>query len=390
VLRLVLWGLAATAAGLVHSRLWATPNLGLFATIAERLGERPFGEEPGADYLLTNLSMPALARALGQVRPHEYARLHLVVLSIGLVWCIALAYRRFGYRTARNLIVLCAAAPATTVALQWLGQPDALTLPLGLALVLLRRWWAVAAAAVVLGLTHPEQAAFIAVIAGVVRWAVPKDDTAQPTGVGRVDFLGLAAAVGGVLVGRALTELYLRINDISILRPRSEFVGLPAATFVDHHLSEPAALVYLLLGPLWFVVLAVAVDRFRGGSYPAAVTRAWLVLAGLSVLALLPVAVTLDQTRVYSMLTAPVLAGAAITISRDRPCRVDRWRPHAAVLLGLVVIVPGGFTAGASTWSHHLPAGEFVPFLLDGSTPTDLDQWLMSPFRFAIPLPEEN
>ena len=169
--RLVLWGFAATAVALVHNRLWATPNLAYFSSIAEHLGSRPFGTDPGPDYLLTNLGLPALARLLSQTEPHEYARLHLVVLLLGLRGCVVLAARRHGHDAARSLTVLVAAAPGVTVAKQWLGQPDALTFPLGIALALLRTRWALVLVAVALGLTHPEQGAFVALSAAAARSA---------------------------------------------------------------------------------------------------------------------------------------------------------------------------------------------------------------------------
>ncbi len=390
--RLALWGLASAAVALVHNRLWATPNLSYFAAISQRLGERPFGDDPGADYLLTNLGLPSLARLLGQTQPHEYARLHLVVLVVGLAACVALAHRRHGYRTARTLTVLLAVAPGVTVSMQWLGQPDALTFPLGvaLALVVRRRWLVVLA--VLLGLTHPEQAVFIVLAAAVVR-AVLDEGPAVPVAARRAG-VDLAAMAVGVAVGRLVTEVYLRVNDITILRPRSQLLRQGLDGFVDHHLQEPAPLLYLLWGPLWLVVgavLVVVVLR-RGQGVPA---RRWAVLGVLAVALLVPVAVTLDETRVHAMLTAPILAGAAVLLARHPGTRVLASARAAAVLLAVALVVPGGFTAGTSTWSWELPLGEIVPFLVDGDHPgrdaaVGPDGWLMTPFDFVIPLPAQG
>ena len=390
--RLALWGLVSLVVALVHDRLWATPNLSYFSAIAARLGERPFGDDPGADYLLTNLGLPSLARLLGQTDPHEYARLHLFVLVVGLAVCVALAHRRYGYRTARTLVVLLAAAPGVTVSLQWLGQPDALTFPLGVALALVGRRASLVVLAVLLGLTHPEQAVFIVVAAAVVR-AVLDEDSAVRVAARRA-VLDLVAMAAGVAAGRLVTEVYLRANDITILRPRSQLLRQGLDEFVEHHLQEPAPLVYLLWGPLWLVVVAVPVVLVlqRGRGVPA---RRWGVLGALALGLLVPVAVTLDETRVYAMLTAPVLAGAAVLLARHPGTRVLSSGRAAAVLLAVVLVVPGGFTAGTSTWSWELPIGEIVPFLVDGDHPgrsgsAGPDGWLMTPFDFVIPLPAQG
>jgi len=390
--RLVLWGLASLAVALVHNRLWATPNLSYFAAITQRLGERPFGDEPGADYLLTNLGLPSLARLLGQTAPHEYARLHLVVLVVGLAACVAVAQRRYGYRTARTLTVLLAVAPGVTVSMQWLGQPDALTFPLGVALALVGRRASLVLLAVLLGLTHPEQAVFIVVAAAVVRGVLdegpPVRDAARRAGTDLVEM------AGGVVVGRLVTEVYLRASDITILRPRSQLLRQGLDDFLDHHLQEPAPLLYLLWGPLWLLVAAVVVVLLlrRGAGVPV---RRWVVLGVLALGLLAPVAVTLDETRVYAMLTAPVLAGAAVLLARHRGTRALASARAAAVLLVVALVVPGGFTAGTSTWSWELPVGDLVPFLVDGEHPgrdatAGPDGWLMTPFDFVIPLPAQG
>jgi hypothetical protein len=400
--RLFGWGVAATVVALVHNRLWATPNLSFFVAITDQLGQRPFGDGPEADYLLTNLGLPVMARAVGQTAPHEYARLHLVVLVAALGGCVALAHRRHGYRVARTLTVLLAAAPGTTVVMQWLGQPDALTFPLAVALTLLRRRLSLTLAGVLLGLTHPEQAVIIVVVAAVVRLAVdaPSGDLLWPLRRLRPERLRSAAADlavmgGGVVVGRLVTEIYLRVNDIEILRPRSRFLSMGADVFLEHHLLEPGALLYLLWGPLWLVVVGVAAARVstRRGESPRRTTLAgqqWAVLTALGLLLLVPVMITLDETRVYAMLTAPLLVGAAVVIGSDPTCRALRGAGAAAALLVVTAVVPGGFTAGTATWSTDIPPVEMARFLRDGTHPDTLDAWLMTPFDFVIPAPLRN
>src|SRR5690606_25368305 len=139
------------------------------------------------------------------------------------------------------------AAPGVTVVLQWLGQPDALTFPLGVLLGLVRWRGGLVLVGVLLGVTHPEQAVFIVAAAAAVRLVLHSTEGAFLPWDRKVRTAGieLVAMAAGVAVGRLVTEIYLRVNDIEILRPRSQFLRLGADVFADHHLQEPAALVYL-------------------------------------------------------------------------------------------------------------------------------------------------
>jgi hypothetical protein len=98
------------------------------------------------------------------------------------------------------------------------------------------------------------------------------------------------------------------------------------------------------------------------------------------------VAVTLDETRVYAVLTAPVLGAAAVVLSRE----VVAWRPPvlrfaSIALLAITAVVPGGFTAGEDAWATEIPTEEFVEFLSTGDSPTPLFFWLLAPFDFVVP-----
>jgi len=118
--RLGLWWIASVSVALAHNGLWATPNLGFMAHIARNPGTNPFPESLPGDYLLSGLSMPSLAVALGQTDPHQVARLHLIVLVVTWAGVVALARHRYDFFAARNLTVLLAAAPVVTVSMQWL------------------------------------------------------------------------------------------------------------------------------------------------------------------------------------------------------------------------------------------------------------------------------
>lgn len=414
-LRLLAWGFAALGVALVHNRLWATPNLAFFSTIADRMGENPFaGSAIDGDYLLSNLLGTAIARALGQTAPHEYARLHLALFVVAMAGVIALTHRRFGYAAARALIAICAFAPATTVIMQWLGQPDALTLPLAMAIVAARPPWARLLLGILLGLSHAEQGIAAALIAGAAAIAIDRFESISPVGLSprlagqraveavrveafRVDPVrvavrvaggGIAAPLAGVAIGRALVEAYFRVNDIVIETPRTSFLNYGFANFVDHHLNSPAWLLWSLWGPLWVGIVAFALWLVRSGAATPPVHAAAVALAAGAAAGLVPMIITLDQTRVYSMVTAPLLVAAAVgvgTVFWPDHSRVLNWRPLFAA--AVLMFLPGMFCAGDAYFASALDLPRFAEWLVDGELDegVHVTEFLMEPFGFEPP-----
>ncbi|NLA36726.1 MAG: hypothetical protein GX868_13740 [Actinobacteria bacterium] len=406
--RLSAWGVAALGVALVHNRLWATPNLAFFSTIATRLGENPFAGSPiEGDYLLSNLLNVAIARALGQTAPHEFARLHLALFVLAMIGVVALVQRRFGYGVARSLVVLCAFAPATTVVMQWLGQPDALTFPLAMAIVAARPPWAKVCLGVLLGLSHSEQGLAAALIAGAAAVAIDGFETAPPAdtprrahagdsgdrrtaGAATARLAGFAMAFPllGVLLGRGIVELYFRLNDIVIETPRSSFLDYGLGNFVDHHLISPAWLAWSLWGPLWVGIVAAGFWLSRADSATPRSRRAAAALAVGAAAGLAPMAVTLDQTRVYSMVTAPLLVAAAVGVGKllwPDHSRDLNWRPVSVA--ALLMFVPGMFCAGEAYFASALSPIRFTHWLIDGKLDpgANVTDFLMGPFGFEPP-----
>ena len=398
------WWLLSVVVALLHNGLWATPNLAFVSLIVNNPGRNPFSETLAGDYLLTDVSLTRLSWLLDQRDPHEVARLHLVVLLVAWAAVVALARLRLGHRPARTLTVLLAASPLVTVSMQWLGQPDPLTGLCGVAMVLVRRRSAVFAIGLLAGLTHPEQAVFMAGVAAVVRCFLPPGagrdgdgDAAQPRIAG---ILGsLAAALGGVLTGWAAVQLWFAAAGITISNPRTAYLDYGVSRFWDHHTTEPAGMLWTLWGPLWLVIAAVVLGSLlalrrrdsTAPAFPPGAAQAAAVMAMFAALALLPVFVTLDETRVYAVLTAPLLAAAASWLVEASAPRV--LRNGTVVLLLVTAVVPGGFATGTTSWRHQLDTAAMAAFLLDGSidgaTPAEsgVTPWLLSPFDFEIPAP---
>ncbi|MFZ4669802.1 MAG: hypothetical protein ACOYML_10915 [Microthrixaceae bacterium] len=385
LLGLTAWWVASVLVAVAHNGLWATPNLESFSIAADRFGTSPFASattNPG-DYILTDVSLTGLAHVLAQTTPHAFARMHLVLMVLGWGGLVLLTWRRWGPAVARTLTVLLAVSPIVTVSMQWLGQPDPFTAGCGIAMVLVRRRWAVLTLGVLAGLTHPEQAVVMVIAAAAVVAALPESE-----GRGRTFVLTALAAVGGVLLGRAITELWFRLNDITIQRPRTAYLELGASTFAEHHAQQPLGLLWTLWGPLWLVLAglaAVAVARRRDPATRQLRTL-WIAVGVIAVAALVPVAVTLDETRVYAVITAPLLVALAVAATQLLDRRALLAASVATLLVG--VVVPGGFATGVTSWRSQLDTATMATFLVSGDQPDGspaLTFWLLSPFDFTIP-----
>ena len=119
------------------------------------------------------------------------------------------------------------------------------------------------------------------------------------------------------------------------------------------------------------------------------------MLGVLALLALVPVAITLDETRVYAMITAPVLGAAAVLLTREMSSRGAVGQRvlvgASALLLAVTSVVPGGFTAGEDAWSTEIPTGDFIDYLRTGDAPNEpVFLWLLSPFDFVFPDVDEG
>jgi hypothetical protein len=119
-------------------------------------------------------------------------------------------------------------------------------------------------------------------------------------------------------------------------------------------------------------------------------------MCGAAAVALVPMLATLDETRVYAMITAPLLVVMAravvnrLSASASESAGRSLSLPQALwIALAAAVVVPGGFTAGLDSWSFELPISEMARFLAQGELPArsegDMSAWLGSPFEYVIP-----
>jgi hypothetical protein len=193
---------------------------------------------------------------------------------------------------------------------------------------------AVGIASLVLGFQHFEQGLFGLTVAIVLRNVVR----------GERVFSTAAAGYGGLLIGKLALAGYHRAADITP-QTRMDFAadrGL-ADIFVGG-IGQTHVLLFSAFGFCWVAVLGM------GAALPDRQRWALAVILGGC---LIPTLVTLDLTRVYAIITWPVLVVTCVWWSQRNDRRVERWAIY--VLLASVIIprvVLWERFASVSTWGR--------------------------------------
>jgi hypothetical protein len=316
----VVVAVAGALLALVHSGVGAYPFAGYFAAdVAPHWPDLPADVPPLFQYLFWSPIGPALGRLLGIASRGPYLTLHALVLVAGLGAFAEVARRRAGATATSAALLVIAAAPAATVVLAWSGSYDTFTVVLALVLVVCRSTPATAALGALLAFSAVEHGAIV--IGLLVLLAV--------AGVWG-ELRPLLAAAAGLVTGTAVLIVWLRAQGIDHGR----------AYWLDHF-----GLRYFLrmTGQGWPLLLVGAFAAL----WPLAVTlvrqapvgRRLPIAAALAVPAL-PTLVTEDQTRVFAVLSLPVLVALTLAqAQRDpRPLR----RPLAAAVV-VALVTPGFF-----------------------------------------------
>lgn len=273
-------------------------------------------------FLLWSPIGAALARCLGISSVGLYIALYVGVPVAAFATILVVVARRHGPHAMRAVLVLIAVAPVTTVLLAWQGSYDVFTVAL-LGLAVLNRSPHIAAlVGLLLSFAAFEQGAIALAI--LVAFAL--------AGVwGEVR--PLLWTMAGLGVGALVLWIWLRVNGVR--HSRSSWlaeVGIGQLVEQASH-QWPLLLVSLVGATLPIVLVTGAADDRR--------RRCVLAFGLLAPLA--PMLVTMDQTRVYSVLAWPVLLVLTIRVAVRTPDVLPRL-VGAAVLLGIVV--PGFFVWG--------------------------------------------
>jgi hypothetical protein len=265
---------------------------------------------------------PILAWLLGVDGAAAYQALHVLVLVAGAVALSTAIARRWSNDVAVLSAVAFVTSQAALVTVAWTGSYDVFTVLLASTVVVARSRPVVAAAAFVGAFAVFEQLAICLVLLLVV--AVVSGDRRRGAYA-----IGLTAAVAG----RVVLTVVLAANDVTYDR-RHWLEHFGTSHFLEQFRAAALILVATAFGGAWVIVVVC----LRSG---VATWRARLVWIAAFAAPLVPAAITEDQTRVYAVITWPLLL--ALTTSAGTRLAPRRIRATAAGALALGLLVPAVF-----------------------------------------------
>lgn len=266
------------------------------------------------DFALTSPLGILLAHTLGIDSATGFAVLHGVLLAFALGGGVALMQSQVSDRSARLFVVAWFCSPLCGVLLWWLGTPDPFTFLAATAAVV-GPPVAVLAAAMLLGFNHFEQGVFILTAALIIRFRWR----------GRPSLAAVASTIGAFVAGRVLLQVFLAAAGAT--GGRTSYVTERGVWFfVERWADQIPAMTFAMFGVLWLPLIVMAREL-----------RAGWTLAALAVIATVPVLITRDVTRVFSLLSWPVVVFGCIWWSTQEHRQVERFVPW---LLVAAVVVP--------------------------------------------------
>lgn len=332
--RRVLFAIALGIAAIMDG-VFVTPNIEDWLAVAQSPFSTPDFSNPLNSYIMSSPLPAVFAGLLGADRHWAvFGAFHLLLL-VTVVWLTMRAASHVHPDADRLVLAVFIAAPISTVTLTWLGQPDPLVIGLGSALVFLRRPIPLALVGILLGLSSFEQGAFIVLSVGLV---------AAPL-LGAVWWRHTLASGIGILVGRAAFTLYHAAFDIEQATTRYDWIrenGLTAP--IRSAISWWPFLLFSLFSAAWILVGSwFWIGRDLGAPLKR-VAAAFLVAFLVAMLAY-------DQTRVFSIISWPILlAMACWTASRFDPVKVRHLTTlslGAGLLIPTVLVGVGGLYGSA-------------------------------------------
>ncbi len=255
---------------------------------------------------------------LFQIRTFKpYIALHVVSFGFFLLIAVRKMWTNHNRDVAGLTLALIATSQAAAVCLFWIGSYDVFTFGLFILLVTMPSHRVAPMIGVLLAFSAAEQSFLI--LCGLI--ALATFDLIE----NRIKFWW---AMGGLVVGRVILQFWLKAFD---LRHGRLFwvTELGPRHFLDMFLRGlPLLILTGLGGSVFAVVLTIR-----------SITVPWkrLFLIGILFAALVPTALTEDQTRTFSLLTFPLILGVVIQWSRSASSKQIQQLTLVTLLTGLAI-----------------------------------------------------
>jgi len=265
----------------------------------------PFIVQRGDEWLLSSYLGPVLGYVTSMNRSIlSYFLLHVIVFLVCFTMLIAVIRRSSGDFAARCVTLAFMLSPISNVLFTWVGSPDILTTLLAMTVVVFSgNPLILGLSAFLLGTNHPEQGLAILVLLTMMCIHTRR-------ALNTVKFA--AVSMGCLTMGILAVQWWFSSHNFDVLFTRLHyFVMHGLFPHMRASLSNPFALVFSLFNVLILFVAAYVVYFWKKD-------RVAVGLVVYSVLAFITVLFTLDQTRVFAVITFPALVLAIISPSFAR------------------------------------------------------------------------
>jgi len=308
----------------LQNGLWYSPQTVLFWLASKDIFRNPFLGQADNEWALSSFLGPALAYFTSTNRSIlSYSLLHLVVFVVGFTALTLVIRHQYGDFVARASLIVFFLSPLSNVLFTWLGSPDTLTTLLSMAIVV--SWnnsWALPICGFLLGVNHPEQGSIILLLLTLFSLL---------TRTRRETIQFALTGMGALLVGALALQWYFFIHHFEVLYTRVEYILLEGPfPYVKATFSQPFALVFSLYNVLLLFIIGYLAYYSRNRK----IARAFVVY---SVLAFMVMLVTLDQTRVFAILTYPAVLLLVLSPSFQHLEPADR--EFFEILLGISFLI---------------------------------------------------
>ena len=354
----------------LQNGIWIVPIIGRICHLSSDLTRQLTQDNRYFDYLYNSFLELMVGHWTGAWKSGPvFAGLHLAILCVGLIGLLWGVYRKFGDQTARLFLLAFATVPVSNILLTWLGQPDVYTFIFSTALVLTEGAPLIALLAFLLGLAHFEQG--LVIVSGLAVCKVYS--TVRAGRPWRAAAVPVAALLGGVFAAHEGLAWYLASHNFHLATTRvSAVTGSPWGDFLSRDARHLGTLIFSLHECYWLVVVGLTLSLWHARRGLAlGVVGLQLVFVGITML-------TLDETRVFSLLAWPflvfLLRPDVVPNEQIRRCVVCAY---AGGLLIPRLVVWDGNVHSSALYSGLVLFGRLV----SGQGIMSDPNWMMLPFK---------
>jgi hypothetical protein len=358
---------------LIKFGLAPTPNIGDWTAIARSpIAAKLRLADPSSQYLFGSPLGALLCRAIGIRSSFGFYLFHAVVVVTVLFGTMRAVAKNYGRFVSGAIAVMWFATPVSNVLFSMVGQPDPFTFAAATTLTISRRRWPLFIAALVLGFNHLQQGVVI-IIASIAMRAIlhltddgtknhdaPSPDESIPSVAAKASefstflqatrwmvsqWTAVAAIVAGMPAGRVAWEFFARHYGIDT-DGRALFLKATGVTNVLRNASNQSLIFTVAtFGVAWPLIIG-AIRTLRNQRLLQAVVC--LLLVGM----LIPTALTLDLSRVYVMMSWPVVLGLVIVwIRRTKRAKAQSW---LSVIFAISLLAPHVVVLGTLVYTSRL------------------------------------